>query len=631
MKQYYKFIFIPIFIYLIFVFFNINSPPWDLHQFRQTQTLSTILNYIEKDIDLFHPELDTNGPNSVVILELPLYQAIVALFSKYFGFSMALARVVNILIIILGIFLLAKIFYRHYGLTFSLAFTMTCLLNPSFIFWTRTPLIDPFALGLSFISFYFLYNYFIANNRFFNFLLGYSFATAALLVKPTVAFIPLGAFGVWSLTILIQSKQWNKIILLVLNYLLCVTIIYFWKSHSSYWHSVNPHLYTSNNFDWYFGKSSQFFDSGIMNEFFRRVLYNHNGFLLIGLFPFYLFVIIKRKEVLLLSSFVLTLVYLNLFVNLNFIHTYYQLPIVFGIALLLASSIDIIEKELSRHIPISSNYHLKKIGFLIFITALSMQSFIFLDNYWVDIQPTKSPYKISQTEYECAKQVNPILEEYQLDRKNIVIQYNMPNHTGPHSLLYYLKGQGYITTKTMDPTLASSMKAFLYFGNDLNFHLKKNNWKLLNQTALKGSCIGYFFKLFIQENKNVEPTWKPEKSQALEVIGEKGQLYTTPHIFYNLPVSKFSYIKVTFDSYSQFNLSQDAYLILRTYEGGYGEDQQVYLNIKEKQIHSHEYYFYIKGYSDYSIHFGEMGEGHYTIKNLQIESGINLNKKFLIH
>ncbi|WP_422126020.1 ArnT family glycosyltransferase, partial [Vibrio lentus] len=139
---------------------DISRPPVDLHQFRQTQTLSTIYNYFISGIDFLKPELDTNGSHSVIILEFPLYQALVAFFMKVFGYHEEIARLLNVFMIVCGGVALAKLSeqYIQKG-TFSVVLIFF-LFNPSILFWSSTTIIDPFVLGATLVSAYLLFRWY---------------------------------------------------------------------------------------------------------------------------------------------------------------------------------------------------------------------------------------------------------------------------------------------------------------------------------------------------------------------------------------------------------------------------------------------------------------------------------------
>ena len=58
--------------------YDIGGLPADHHFFRQTQTLGTIDAFWRNGVDLLHPVMISMGKPGVLVLEFPLYQAIVA-------------------------------------------------------------------------------------------------------------------------------------------------------------------------------------------------------------------------------------------------------------------------------------------------------------------------------------------------------------------------------------------------------------------------------------------------------------------------------------------------------------------------------------------------------------------------
>src|SRR5437868_9622448 len=77
---------------------GIHRPPFDNHNFRQCQTLSTIEFFYEQGVDLLHPQTNYKGEPGVFVLELPLFQALSALLLHISGGSLIAIRIFNIII-----------------------------------------------------------------------------------------------------------------------------------------------------------------------------------------------------------------------------------------------------------------------------------------------------------------------------------------------------------------------------------------------------------------------------------------------------------------------------------------------------------------------------------------------------
>lgn len=90
-------------------FYHITYPITDVFAFRQTQTASVIRNFYREGINLFYPKVDSLGQPGYLVLEFPLYQAIVALLYHLFSPDILYARITSIFFGFLSAILLYKI------------------------------------------------------------------------------------------------------------------------------------------------------------------------------------------------------------------------------------------------------------------------------------------------------------------------------------------------------------------------------------------------------------------------------------------------------------------------------------------------------------------------------------------
>src|SRR6266516_7109095 len=77
---------------------RLSCPPYDAHNFRQTQTLSTIEFFHADGIDLLHPRTIYTGYPGTFVLELPAFQAIAATLYNILGPKIEVVRILNILL-----------------------------------------------------------------------------------------------------------------------------------------------------------------------------------------------------------------------------------------------------------------------------------------------------------------------------------------------------------------------------------------------------------------------------------------------------------------------------------------------------------------------------------------------------
>src|ERR1041384_7147935 len=83
---------------LVLRLIGLSAPPFDNHNFRQCQTLSTIEDFHAHGIDLLHPKALYAGYPGTFVLELPLFQAVAALLYSAFGPHLEIIRLLNILL-----------------------------------------------------------------------------------------------------------------------------------------------------------------------------------------------------------------------------------------------------------------------------------------------------------------------------------------------------------------------------------------------------------------------------------------------------------------------------------------------------------------------------------------------------
>src|SRR5712692_1475573 len=77
-------------------FYHFTAPPIDGQSFRQTWTASIVRNYVERDHNFLHPQIDVLGENTWAYIEFPLYEYLLALPMMAVGYSEGLIRVFNI-------------------------------------------------------------------------------------------------------------------------------------------------------------------------------------------------------------------------------------------------------------------------------------------------------------------------------------------------------------------------------------------------------------------------------------------------------------------------------------------------------------------------------------------------------
>ena len=312
----------------------IDSP----HTWRQCDTANYIWDYYQNSIDLLHPTVAWMGGHNL-ILEFPLHEAISALLYQGFGPSHIWARLVTFVSFLFAVYWFYRI-VKHLG-SVNLArwATIFYLALPLSLFYSRAVHIDFTAIAFAHGMFWFALRG-IEGRSWSKMMLAALFAAPAFLIKAPYAFyfvIPL----IWWV---MQKKQWR--FLLQSGWLLLVPVGLFawWFSHVQ---AVNgsipewPFLAGHHNFTemghWYFGSVERRLDWDLWGSLLSRFpqdVARTSGLLLAFFGIGFAF---RRKE----WHFMLwwlagSTLYVLIFLNLNGIHDYYQLPMVAPLAIAMA-------------------------------------------------------------------------------------------------------------------------------------------------------------------------------------------------------------------------------------------------------------------------------------------------------
>ena len=139
---------------LLLRFVAFSSPPYDGHAFRQTQTLATIEFYYHDGIDILHPRTHYMGYPGTLVLELPLFQALMAALYRLFGPHLEIIRLANIFVGAGTAWLLFRAVELFLDKRTAILAALIYWLAPLNITYHRSTLLDPTAVFVSMISFY---------------------------------------------------------------------------------------------------------------------------------------------------------------------------------------------------------------------------------------------------------------------------------------------------------------------------------------------------------------------------------------------------------------------------------------------------------------------------------------------
>ncbi|MCS6819355.1 MAG: glycosyltransferase family 39 protein, partial [Chitinophagales bacterium] len=132
------------------------------HVWRQSQTMTNIVNFYEEDFNILNPRKNDRGDGSGIMrMEFPLYQWLCAALWKIFGKHIWIVRLFTFIIglcSVVAIYFLNKIFWNRQSAAIGAAFCFS--FSPAFFYYTICPLPDNLALCFGLWSLYFFYLYF---------------------------------------------------------------------------------------------------------------------------------------------------------------------------------------------------------------------------------------------------------------------------------------------------------------------------------------------------------------------------------------------------------------------------------------------------------------------------------------
>jgi 4-amino-4-deoxy-L-arabinose transferase-like glycosyltransferase len=282
------------------------------------------------------------GKTDTLALEFPLPEAIVAVSYQILGESIPLARLVFLLFFIGAVYYFHKINVVLFGSYLARIATIVYLALPLSIYYSR-------AIHIDFSVLFFVHSmvyYFIigvqrrSTKPIFISVLAACFAFT---IKAPYAFY-------WAIPMLwfaLHQKALGWIFRFLGLYLLSIACFYLWQRQVAFVNSQSPNLdyilhyhKMVDNTGWYFGSWQQRF-----SPYPWWVLLQRSVLEVAGLGGIIMFVLgwIKIRELphfqFLLYWFGGLIVYIMIFFNLNFIHNYYQIPLLAPCAIIIARGI----------------------------------------------------------------------------------------------------------------------------------------------------------------------------------------------------------------------------------------------------------------------------------------------------
>lgn len=319
----------------------INQPLIDIHAFRQTQTALSSYWMVQEGWSLAYQTPVVGYPWSIPF-EFPIYQSISAGVSWLSGIDLQIVgRALSCLFLILiahPIFLIAK----RLDLSKSLPYVICILLwtSPLYIYWGRSFMIETAATYFSLASIAYWIDTLKTRFSLRSICLFALFSTAAMLQKITTAApVLLVLMALTTANIAISNHQNKKILFKeclksVCLFLVPVLIGICWVKYTDAIKSENPFgltLISKNLSDWNYGTLSQ----RLSLNTWKEIVWNRGFFqaaggyvglltLIISASIFFTRKVDRKTKLLIAVSLLLYLLPLLIFINLHYVHEYYQ-------------------------------------------------------------------------------------------------------------------------------------------------------------------------------------------------------------------------------------------------------------------------------------------------------------------
>ncbi len=302
---------------------HVTAPLFDHHSWRQTQTTMIARNLYREGFDLWSPRVDFYcaefcSESGLLVLEFPLYNAIVALLYKLFGLHDPLGRLVSLGFAVGAAYLLYRLARRFYGATASLIAALFFTISPISVFFGRAFMPEALMIFAGIGALLYFHTW-LEDGQWSSFGLALSFAIAAFLVKFSMLHLAIPiAYMAWRRYGRAAVREWR--LYLFVGLFLVPSLVWFLHAHNS------PNL----NMYWLVSRPEHVFDN---HEFFPIMWKRLRGDVLtpvgLGLFLFGLLLGLRQKSERMFDVWLVAAIVLVAVMGPgNWAHDYYQLPLV---------------------------------------------------------------------------------------------------------------------------------------------------------------------------------------------------------------------------------------------------------------------------------------------------------------
>ena len=160
-----KFLFLGFLVILFFAYrypYSIQKGPYSIHMWRQSDCLSWAKNYLEDGFQFFKPAVHWTkiDHNDRTVGEFPILFYLVSLLWGVFGEHAFIFRLVNLLIVYLGLFYVFKFTWDVTSSSFWALFTPVFLFtSPVLVYYGNNFIVNAPSFGLALVAFYQYWKY----------------------------------------------------------------------------------------------------------------------------------------------------------------------------------------------------------------------------------------------------------------------------------------------------------------------------------------------------------------------------------------------------------------------------------------------------------------------------------------
>ncbi len=320
------------------------------HSWRQCDTANYALAFYKEGIQLLRPSVCWMGSYKTVILEFPFPEALMAFMYHILGYHLYLARFVTFLFFAgsaIYLYLIVSYLLRK---RLAMVATAVYMILPLSLFYSRAVHVDFFAVFFAHAMTYHLIRASQGPSR-RHLILGLVGGCMAFLIKAPYAFY----FGLPLLVLILHGPKLRKIVYLAVG--LCVPILVFilWRGYAEAingtapeWGFLPGYFKLVNMGNWYYGPLEMRWNPTVWQTLFGRFIYEvaspaGAALFIIGAFLSFISLLKRRSEAdLFLWAWLLgVLSYGAVFLNLNFIHDYYQIPLLAIASIFIAVAIEL--------------------------------------------------------------------------------------------------------------------------------------------------------------------------------------------------------------------------------------------------------------------------------------------------